>query len=56
MKIKTNVRAGSGGASGSGQNGSGSGGVGGSSSKSANSVVTYISPLAAQYVNRCTGV
>jgi hypothetical protein len=50
MKIKTNVRAGSGGASGSGQNG------GGSSSKSVGSVVTYVSPLAAQYVNRCVGV
>jgi hypothetical protein len=44
MKIKTNVRAGKGGSG------------GGSSSKSANAVVTYVSALLSQYINRCSGV
>ena len=44
MKIKTNVRA--------GKNSSGSS----SKSKGIGTVVTYLSPLAYLYVNRCSGV
>jgi hypothetical protein len=54
MKIKSNVRAGSGGASGGGQNGgggAGGGGVGGHSSQAAGTVNFYV-PL----VNRCVGI
>jgi hypothetical protein len=57
MKIKSNVRAGSGGASGSGQNGKNSGGTSTDSTNAAeinNTVVTYyVSPLA---VSRCVGI
>lgn len=50
MKIKTNVRAGKNGNSSSGSKSSDS-----SKEKSAGTVVTYVSPLAYLYTNRCTG-
>jgi hypothetical protein len=43
MKIKTNVRA-------------GKSSAGGNSSKAVGSIITFLSPLAALFVSRCSGI